>query len=53
MLTRITARIVAAIVVTSVSLGLAGQAAAASHKAPTQAEQLWMDRPSNPNTNGL
>jgi hypothetical protein len=53
MLTRITARVVAAIVITSVSLGLAGQAAAASRSAPTQAETLWMDHASNPNTNGF
>jgi hypothetical protein len=53
MLTRITARVVAALVITGVSLGLVGQAVAAPQKAPTQAETLWMDRASNPNTNGF
>jgi hypothetical protein len=52
MLTRITVRAVAALVITGVSLGLVGQAVAAPHKAPTQAETQWMDRASNPNTNG-
>jgi hypothetical protein len=53
MSTRITARVIAAIVVTSVSLGLVGQSAAAPRNAPTQAETQWMDRASNPNTNGF
>jgi hypothetical protein len=52
MLSRIIARTVAALVMTGVSLSLVGQAVAAPQKAPTQAETQWMDRASNPNTNG-
>jgi hypothetical protein len=52
MLARIIARTVAALVMTGVSLSLVGQAVAAPHKAPTQAETQWMDRASNPDTNG-
>jgi hypothetical protein len=53
MSTRITARAIAALIITGVSLSLVGQAVAAPRKAPTQAETQWMDRASNPDTNGF
>lgn len=54
MIAKSTKTLVAAIVLTGVSLALATSAFAAPRQAPpTQAEQAWMNRASNPDTNGF
>jgi Spy/CpxP family protein refolding chaperone len=53
MFAKTTTAIVAALVLTSVSLAVTATAYAAPVKAPTQAEQAWMNRASNPDTNGF
>ena len=45
--------LVTALVLTSASLAVAAGAFAAPTKAPTYSERLWMDRASNPDTNGF
>jgi hypothetical protein len=50
--TQTTKILVTALVLAGASLTLVTNGYAASTKAPTHAEQLWMDRASNPDTNG-
>jgi len=52
MFEKTTKAIVAALVLTSVSFAAAARAYSAPQQAPSQAEQAWMNRASNPNTNG-
>jgi hypothetical protein len=53
MFAKTTKTLIAALVLASTSLTLAANAYAAPEKAPSQAEQSWMDRASNPDTNGF
>jgi hypothetical protein len=54
MIAKTTKTLVAAIVLTGVSVALAADAFAAPHQAPpTQAEQAWMNRASTTDTNGF
>ena len=48
-----TKAIIGALVLTSVSFAVTASAYSAPRQAPTQAEQAWMNRASNPNTNGI
>lgn len=53
MFARITKTLIAALVLASTSLTLVANAYAAPTQASSQAEQTWMDRASNPDTNGF
>ena len=53
MFEKTTKAIVAALVLTSVSFAATASAYSAPQQAPSQAEQAWMNRASNPNTNGI
>jgi hypothetical protein len=48
-----TKAIIGALVLTSVSFAVTASAYSAPRQAPTQAEQAWMNRASNPDTNGV
>ena len=48
-----TKTLVAALVLAGTSLTLVANAHAAPRQAPTEAEQAWMNRASNPDTNGV
>jgi hypothetical protein len=52
MFAKATKTLIAALVLASTSLTLVANAYAAPVKAPTQAEETWMDHASNPDTNG-
>ena len=52
MFTNTTKAIIGALVLTSVSFAVTASAYSAPQQAPSQAEQAWMNRASNPNTNG-
>jgi hypothetical protein len=45
--------LIAALVLTGVSLTFVADASAGPAKAPSQAEQSWLNRASNPDTNGF
>jgi hypothetical protein len=53
MFAKITKTLIAAVVLASTSLTLVANAYAAPTQASSQAEQTWMDRASNPDTNGF
>jgi hypothetical protein len=53
MFTKTTKALVAALVLTGVSLSLIVNASAAPRQGVLPAEQAWMDRASNPDTNGF
>ena len=53
MFTKTTKAIIGALVLTSVSFAVAAGAYAAPRPAPTEAERAWMNRASNPDTNGV
>jgi hypothetical protein len=53
MFAKTTKAIVAALVLTSVSFAATAPAYSAPTNARTQAEQAWMNRASNPDTNGF
>jgi hypothetical protein len=48
-----TKAIIGALVLTSVSFAVTASAYSAPRQAPSQAAEAWMDRASNPNTNGF
>jgi hypothetical protein len=50
--TMFTKTLIAALVLAGVSLSLVANASAGPTKAPSQAEQNWFNRASNPDTNG-
>ena len=52
MFTNTTKAIIGALVLTSVSFAATASAYSAPQQAPSQAEQAWMNRASNSNTNG-
>jgi hypothetical protein len=53
MFTKTAKALVAALVLTGVSLSLIVNASAAPRHGVQAGEQVWMDRASNPNTNGF
>jgi hypothetical protein len=53
MFAKTTKAIIGALVLTSVSFAVTAGAYAAPRPAPTEAEQAWMNRASNPDTNGF
>ena len=53
MFAKIATALFAALVLTSVSLTFVTNASAAPHQGVSQAEQAWMARASNPDTNGF
>jgi hypothetical protein len=53
MFAKTTKAIIGALVLSSVSFAATAGAYAAPRQPPTQAEQDWMNRASNPNTNGF
>jgi Spy/CpxP family protein refolding chaperone len=52
MFAKTTKAIIGALVLTSVSFAATASAYSAPRQPPTQAQQDWMNRASNPNTNG-
>jgi hypothetical protein len=52
MLAKTTKALVAALVLAGASIAFVADASAGPTKAPSQAEQNWMNRASNPDTNG-
>jgi hypothetical protein len=53
MFAKTTKTLVAALVLAGASIAFVADASAAPTKAPAQAEQTWMNRASNPDTNGF
>jgi len=53
MFAKTTKTLVAALVIAGTSLAIVANASAAPAKAPSQDEQSWMARASNPDTNGF
>ena len=53
MFAKTTKTLIAALVLAGTSLTLVGNAYAAPARAPSQAEQAWMARVSNPDTKGF
>jgi hypothetical protein len=53
MFAKITKAIIGALVLTSVSFAVAASAYSAPRQAPSEAERAWMNRASNPDTNGI
>jgi hypothetical protein len=53
MFAKTTKAIIGALVLASVSFALTANAYSAPRQAPSEAEQAWMNRASNPNTNGI
>jgi hypothetical protein len=53
MFAKTTKAVIGALALTSVSFALTGNAYSAPRQAPSAAEQAWMNRASNPDTNGI
>ena len=53
MFAKTTKAIIGALVLTSVSFAVTASAYSAPWQPPTQAERAWMNRASNPDTNGI
>jgi hypothetical protein len=53
MFAKTTKTLVAALVLAGATIAFVADASAAPTKAPSQAEQNWMNRASNPDTNGF